>query len=320
MAGAFTLTGHLHGTLLGVKDVAEAAIAWFDKFARDLPWREPDATPWGILVSEIMLQQTPVNRVLPAWNDWMRRWPTPSALAVDRPAEAIRMWGRLGYPRRALRLHTCAVALVEHHDGEVPNNVAELLALPGIGTYTANAVAAFAFGQRQPVVDTNVRRFVARAVAGQADGGAATTPADLRAVEALLPSVERTAARASAAFMEIGALICTARTPNCTQCPLWSRCAWRANGFPASTNPPRRPQGYAGTDRQIRGALMAVLREATGPVGRVQLDLAWPEADRRETALTSLIVDGLAVEVRPGYIALAGDVELAGDSDEPVDA
>jgi len=189
----------------------------------------------------------------------------------------------------------------------VPSNVPDLLALPGIGTYTAHAVAAFAFAQRAPVVDTNVRRFVARAVAGEADAGPATTAADLRAVEELLPLRPDVAARASAAFMEIGALVCTSRSPKCAICPARARCAWRASGSPPSTKPGRKPQGYAGTDRQIRGALLAVLRESAGPVARTELDLSWPDAGRRETALTSLIVDGLAVEVRPGVFALMGD-------------
>jgi A/G-specific adenine glycosylase len=294
--------------------VADVAIAWFAHAARDLPWRHADVGAWPILVSEIMLQQTPVNRVLPVWTEWVRRWPTPGALAEDRPAEAIRAWGRLGYPRRALRLHACAVAITEFHDGIVPADVGALLALPGIGTYTANAVAAFAYGQRQPVVDTNVRRFVARAVTGVADAGPATTAADLRAVAALLPAEPAVAARASAAFMEIGALICTARTPVCGACPMETSCAWRLAGSPPHQGPVKRPQGYAGTDRQIRGALMAVLRESEGPVGRTTLDLAWPEAVRRDTALAGLITDGLACEVAPGVYALAGDVERAYDA------
>ncbi|HEY2796011.1 MAG TPA: A/G-specific adenine glycosylase [Micromonosporaceae bacterium] len=285
-----------------MNDVADAAIAWYDRNARELPWRQSDTSPWAVLVSEVMLQQTPVNRVLPVFLEWMRRWPTPAALAVDKAAEAIRMWGRLGYPRRALRLHTCAVALVEHHDGAVPSNVAELLALPGIGTYTANAVAAFAFGQRQPVVDTNVRRFVARSVMGEED---AVVP--LRTVEALLPAHPARAARASIAFMEIGALICTARSPQCPQCPVQSNCAWRANGSPAAAQPVRRTQTYAGTERQIRGALMAVLRDASGPVHRARLDLAWPEPQRRSAALASLLADGLVVSLAPDVYGLAGE-------------
>ena len=222
--------------------VATAVIEWFDRNARDLPWRRPEAGAWGVLVSEIMLQQTPVNRVLPAYEAWLERWPTPAALAADEPAEAIRAWGRLGYPRRALRLHACATVIADRYGNVVPADVSVLASLPGIGTYTAHAVATFAYRQRHPVVDTNVRRFVARVAAGEADGGAATTPADLRAAEALLPIAPVRAARASAAFMEIGALVCTARTPRCAVCPVSGECRWLAVGSPPATGPTRRPQ------------------------------------------------------------------------------
>lgn len=289
-------------------DLADLAVAWYEANARDLPWRHADATPWGVLVSEIMLQQTPVARVLPAWTDWMRRWPTPADLAADTTAEAIRTWGRLGYPRRALRLHECATVLVDRHGGEVPSDVAALRTLPGIGDYTANAVAAFAYGQRRPVVDTNVRRVVARAVAGEPDAGPTTTPADLRAVEALLPSDPARAARASVALMELGALVCTARDPGCHACPLSTACAWRLAGSPAAGGPSRRPQAYAGTDRQIRGRLLAVLRDHEGPVHRTTLDLAWPhEPTRRDAALATLVADGLATRTSPDHYTLGGD-------------
>jgi A/G-specific adenine glycosylase len=290
----------------GGTDVASIAIAWFEAHARDLPWRRVDASAWAILVSEIMLQQTPVGRVRPAFEAWMSRWPTPAALAADSPAEAIRAWGRLGYPRRAMRLHECAVAVVANHDGVVPSDVEVLVRLPGIGRYTAHAVAAFAYRQRHPVVDTNVRRFTARVASGAPDAGPATTAQDMRIVDALLPSDPERAARASAAFMEIGALVCTARTPRCAHCPLSTRCAWRAAGSPPATGPGRRPQTYAGTDRQVRGRLMEVLREATGPVPTSALDAAWPEATRRARALASLLDDGLAIELAPGRYALGG--------------
>lgn len=279
--------------------LADAAIRWFDENARDLPWRKPEAGAWGVLVSEIMLQQTRVTRVLPAWHAWMERWPTPAALAADQPGEAIRMWGRLGYPRRALRLRECAVAMVQRHDGRVPHDLDELLALPGIGSYTARAVAAFAYGQRQPVVDTNVRRFVARAVSGAADAGPTTRPSDLAATLALLPALPHLAARASAAFMEIGALVCVARTPRCTACPVHSACAWRSAGRPALDGPSRRPQRYAGTDRQVRGLLLAVLRDAAYPVPRARLDVVWTDPTQRDRALVGLIEDGL-VDPLPG--------------------
>jgi len=288
-------------------ELAALAIRWYDQNARDLPWRKPGVGAWPILVSEIMLQQTPVARVLPAWHAWLARWPEPAALAADTPAEAIRMWGRLGYPRRALRLHECAVALVERHGGQVPADLEQLLALPGVGSYTARAVAAFAYGQRHPVVDTNVRRLVARAVGGQPDAGPATRPADLVATEALLPAEPAVAARASAAFMELGALVCTARSPRCGDCPLAGRCAWRASGRPAPTGPTRRPQRYAGTDRQVRGRLLAVLRESTGPVPRERLDLVWADDVQRARALAGLVEDGLVQMVGADVYALAGD-------------
>ena len=286
--------------------IATAAIDWFDRNARDLPWRRPEAGGWGVLVSEIMLQQTPVNRVLPAYGAWLERWPTPAALAADEPAEAIRAWGRLGYPRRALRLHACATVIADQYGNVVPDDVSVLASLPGIGTYTAHAVATFAYRQRHPVVDTNVRRFVTRVATGEADGGAATTATDLRAAEALLPTTPVRAARASAAFMEIGALICTARTPRCAACPVAGQCRWLAAGSPPPTGPARRPQTYAGTDRQIRGRLLAILREQTGPVPIAALDAAWPDAARRNGALASLLDDGLAVEATAGHYALGG--------------
>jgi len=289
---------------MGEETIADAAIRWFDANARDLPWRHPDAGAWAILVSEVMLQQTPVVRVLPAYEEWLRRWPTPAALAADEPGEAIRMWGRLGYPRRALRLHECATAIVDRHGGTVPADLDALLALPGVGAYTARAVAAFAYRQRQPVVDTNVRRFVARAAEGVADAGPTTRPADLVATAALLPDDPERAARASAAFMEIGAVVCTARAPRCALCPVVDRCAWRAAGRPALDGPSRRPQTYAGTDRQVRGLLLAVLREATDPVPRVRLDMVWPDATQRDRALRGLIEDGLVDPLPDDLFAL----------------
>ncbi|MEV4809260.1 A/G-specific adenine glycosylase [Micromonospora avicenniae] len=280
---------------------------WYEENARDLPWRKPGASPWAILVSEVMLQQTPVVRVLPAYEAWLARWPVPAALAADTPAEAIRMWGRLGYPRRALRLRECATAIVERHGGEVPDRLDHLLALPGVGTYTARAVAAFAYGQRHPVVDTNVRRVVCRAVAGEPDAGPATRPADLLATEALLPAEPAAAALASAAFMELGAVVCTARSPRCDQCPVESTCAWRASGQTAPAGPTRRPQRYAGTDRQVRGLLLGVLRESTGPVPRPRLDQVWTDGAQRTRALAGLVQDGLVEPVGDDSYRLVGD-------------
>ncbi|GAA0738043.1 A/G-specific adenine glycosylase [Dactylosporangium roseum] len=290
---------------IATEAIAQTVTDWYDTNARDLPWRQPDASPWSVLVSEVMLQQTQVSRVEPAWHRWMERWPTPAHLAADPPGEAIRAWDRLGYPRRALRLHACATAIVERHDGEVPDDVDALLALPGIGMYTARAVAAFAFRQRHPVVDTNVRRVVARVVEGAADGGAATTPADLRAVEVLLPDDHEAAARASVAFMELGAMICTARAPRCAACPLTTVCAWRLAGSPPADGPSRRTQRYHGTDRYVRGLMMAVLRASDEPVPLGRLDEVWPDAQQRQRALDGLLADGL-VRRRGAMVTLPG--------------
>ncbi|WP_433054888.1 A/G-specific adenine glycosylase [Dactylosporangium sp. CS-033363] len=281
--------------------IADTLTRWYSANARDLAWRRPGASPWSVLVSEVMLQQTQVSRVAPAWERWMERWPTPGHLAADPPGEAIRAWDRLGYPRRALRLHACATAIVERHGGVVPDDVEALLALPGIGVYTARAVAAFAFRQRHPVVDTNVRRVVARAVGGRADGGGNTSPADLRAMEALLPDDHEAAARASIAFMELGALICTSRAPRCTECPLTASCTWRLAGYPAGDGIGRPSQRYHGTDRYVRGLIMAVLRASDGPVLLEQLDAVWPDADQRKRALAGLLTDGLVNEREETY-------------------
>jgi A/G-specific adenine glycosylase len=255
-----------------------------------------------------MLQQTPAVRVAPVWREWVARWPVPAALAADPRAEAIRAWGRLGYPRRALRLHECATIIVERHQGEVPRSLPDLLVLPGVGGYTARAVAAFAYHQRHPVVDTNVRRLVARCLAGAPDAGPVTTGTDLAATAALLPAAPAEAAAASVAFMELGAVVCTARQPRCRECPLSAHCAWRAGGRPLPAGPSRRPQRYHGTDRQVRGALLAVLREATGPVPRTRLDQVGADPGQRERALASLVADGLVGLARPGdRFALAGE-------------
>lgn len=261
---------------------------------------------WAVLVSEVMLQQTPVNRVEPAWRVWITRWPTPAALAAATPADAIRAWGRLGYPRRALRLHACAVAIVDRHAGVVPADVEELLALPGVGTYTARAVATFAYRQRHPVVDTNVRRVVSRLVAARPDGGPATTAADLAATQALLPTDPTAAAETSIALMELGSLVCTARAPRCGDCPAEQACAWRLAGSPppAEGGPPRRVQRYVGTDRYVRGLLLAVLRESTGPVPRSRLDAVWSDADQCTRALAGLVADGLVHQAGPTRYAL----------------
>lgn len=267
-------------------------LTFFADQGRDLPWRRPDAGPWAVLVSEIMLQQTPVSRVLPVYLEWLRRWPTPAELAVDSPGAAVRAWGRLGYPRRALRLHAAATAITVEHGGRVPAELDALLALPGIGEYTARAVAAFAFGARVPVVDTNVRRVLHRLLDGTDDAGPATA-ADRRQLESLLPVEPEVAARLSAATMEFGALICTAARPRCDGCPIRPRCRWLAAGRPASSVA-RRGQAWAGTDRQVRGRIMAMIRESPDPVPLSRLQTAWTDRGQWQRCLDSLLADGLA--------------------------
>ncbi|HEU4675583.1 MAG TPA: A/G-specific adenine glycosylase [Motilibacteraceae bacterium] len=298
VAGVAGATEHpLHGPVL----------AWYAVAARDLPWRAPGVGGWPVLVSEVMLQQTPVARVEPVWRAWMERWPTPADLAAEPPGEAVRAWGRLGYPRRALRLHQAAVAITERHGGEVPRNHDALRALPGVGTYTAAAVASFAFGQRHAVVDTNVRRVLARAVTGRALGAPTQTAAELRLAEQLVPAEPAVAARWAVAVMELGALVCTARTPACGGCPVRGLCAWQRSGCPPDDGPPRRGQAWAGTDRQVRGLLLAVLRAADAPVPQETLDAVWP-ADplQRARALDGLVADGLVEPLDRGRYRLPG--------------
>jgi A/G-specific adenine glycosylase len=318
--------------------LTEPLLTWYARTARDLPWRAADAGPWSVLVSEFMLQQTPVSRVLPVHARWLGRWPSPAALAADPPGEAIREWGRLGYPRRALRLHETSRIIAEMHAGNVPSSIEELRALPGVGSYTAAAIASFAFGQRHAVLDTNVRRVLARLTAGSAaPASASASVAEIRFAESLLPDVPPIAARWSVAVMELGALVCGAATPRCGECPLADQCAWLAAGrpgYPARPGGPggpgdpdrparpggpgrgtdpaggpvaprtaRRPaQRYEGTDRQCRGRVLAVLRESARPVPRADFDAIWPDPVQLDRALVGLIADGLTTKSRRGYM------------------
>src|ERR1700760_3118202 len=221
---------------------ADPVLGWYAAHARDLPWRAPGVSPWAVLVSEIMLQQTPVSRVLPAYQAWLARWPTPAALAADAPGGAVRRGGGLGYPRRALRLHETATIVTEKYAGELPSTREELLALPGIGAYTAAAVAVFAFGRRHAVLDTNVRRVLARVETGREFPGPQVSAAEYRLAESLLPPDDAVAARWSVAVMELGALTCTAAAPRCDECPIAAHCAWLAAGRPEGAV---RPGGEA---------------------------------------------------------------------------
>ena len=286
-------------------------LAWFSRNARDLPWRAPGTTPWSVLVSEIMLQQTPVARVVPAHRSWLARWPTPAALAAEPAGEAIRQWGRLGYPRRALRLHETATIVTVRHGGIVPDDIDALLALPGIGSYTAAAVASFAFGQRHAVLDTNVRRVLARLVAGQPRPRRAPSPAERRMAESLLPAEPAVAARWSVAVMDLGALVCTAASPRCADCPVARHCGWLAAGRPEDARSGGRTQRYDGTDRQCRGRLLAVLRDGSGPVTQADLDVVWADRAQLARALDGLVTDGLADPLPDGRYALPVRIQTA---------
>jgi len=284
-----------------VSDLHAPLLEWYDTHARDLPWRRPDASSWGVLVSEFMLQQTPVSRVLPVYDAWLARWPRPADLAAEPSGEAIRAWGRLGYPRRAMRLHAAARAIRDQHQGQVPHDFESLRALPGVGDYTASAVLAFAFGRRQAVLDTNVRRVLARLVGGTELAPPAVTVAERTLATELLPDDEATAATWSVALMELGALVCSAAAPSCGACPVRGGCVWLAAGRPAYDGPPRRGQPWSGTDRQCRGRLMALAREATGSVSPRAMARTWPDRTQRARCLESLVADGLLVRSGTGY-------------------
>lgn len=297
--------------------------AWYLENARDLPWRSPERTPWEVMVSEFMLQQTPVVRVLPQWRRWMQLWPTPSALAKATTGDAVREWGRLGYPRRALRLHAAAVAIVERHEGEVPADHDELLALPGVGAYTAAAISVFAFGQHRTVIDTNIRRVHARAISGKGLPAPSLTAAETRLAQALMPEDRQESVVWNTAVMELGALVCTAKSPKCDVCPVLDDCAWVAAGRPEPDHV-SRGQSWKGTDRQVRGAIMAVLRDSDAPVPRRELlgggtgseepDSApmttlrglGASTEQLERCLDGLLHDGLASEDAHAGVGLPG--------------
>lgn len=281
--------------------------AWYQREARDLPWRHPAFHAaygaWGTLVSEFMLQQTPVARVIPHLEAWLERWPTPDAMAAATPAEVVHQWANLGYPRRALWLHRAAVEVVAQHDGAVPRDVDALLALSGIGEYTARAVAVFHYGERHPVVDTNTRRVIARAFDGRSQPDA-PSKRDLHRMAALLPDDDAESAVFNAAMMELGATVCTARSPRCERCPLAASCVWLREGRPDTGDGRRRQAKYEGSDRQARGGALRALRHADGhrlPADEVLAD--WPDAAQRDRAIDSLIADGL-IEAADGALLL----------------
>lgn len=286
-------------------------IEWYRHNARTLPWRG-NVSSWAVMVSEFMLQQTPVVRVLPVFEAWMRRWPEPADLVAEPAGEAVREWGGLGYPRRALRLHAAAVTITREHQGQVPSQIHVLRALPGVGDYTAAAIASFAFGQDHVVLDVNVRRLFTRAIGGEAQARQSTTKAEWERASGLLPPEDAWAPAAewAAATMELGALVCTSRNPACHSCPISDMCRWRLRGYPAAEGRGRRSQAWEGTDRQCRGRIMATLREAEEPVAKKHLDLVWPHENQYERCLDSLVADGLVEPVAEQGFALPGHCGL----------
>ena len=309
-----------NGSSLGMHDNRQgnAALrlgAWWEANARDLPWRFGRATPWGVLVSEVMSQQTQMSRVVPYWTDWMERWPDARALAEAPKAEVITAWGRLGYPRRALRLQECARVVAEDYADKLPRTYDELTALPGIGDYTASAVMSFAFGERIAVIDTNIRRVLSRVFLGVESRGGATSPAERALANRMLPKDEILGCDADVAdnagsaehvvnstirggkrsrlhrgerpsvtwnqsVMELGAVICTAKSPLCDTCPIADDCAFLKAGRPGLGERRTRPrQRFQGTDRQVRGLVLAALRElpAGATLPREDADKLWKD-------------------------------------------
>jgi A/G-specific adenine glycosylase len=267
-------------------------VSWFKKNKRDLPWRK--TTPWGVMVSEYMLQQTPVNRVLPKWDEWMKRWPTPTDLAKASPAEVITAWGRLGYPRRALRLHAAAQIIAEDFNNQVPEDPEILQTLPGIGEYTAAAIAAFAFEKQTLVMDVNIRRLLTRIIDGNEHPKPSPTVKEKASRLVLQPA--KNAHIWAAATMELGALVCTSKNPICEQCPVISQCNWRKNGYP-KTDLVRKSQDWHGTDRKCRGTIVQALRE-NDSLTENAIKKLWPDESQVEKALKTLQED-LLIEAIP---------------------
>ena len=263
---------------------------WFAKNKRELPWRS--TSPWGVMVSEYMLQQTPVARVLPKWIEWMERWPTPAELANATPAQVITAWGRLGYPRRALRLHESAKIIARDFNNEVPENEEVLRSLPGIGDYTAAAISAFAFGANTLVMDVNIRRVLVRVLDGKEHPTSSPTVRERESRLSILPRVN--ADNWAAATMELGALICTSKNPSCNDCPVISQCKWRKNGYP-QTELVRKSQDWHGTDRKCRGTVVQALRENES-LTLSAIKKLWPEESQVEKALETLLADHLIEE------------------------
>ena len=308
---------------------------WWSRYARDLPWRFGRTTPWGVLVSEVMSQQTQMSRVVPYWTAWMKVWPDAASLAAAPKAEVITAWGRLGYPRRALRLQECAKQVAGRYADRLPRDYDRLVALPGIGDYTASAVMSFAYGERIAVIDTNIRRVLSRVFLGRESKGGAASREERQLAWQVLPEDEdpeasdhrvngddrletadpqiRSAAwreppsaRWNQAVMELGATVCMARKPACDICPLAGHCRFLKAGLPGLGEGRTRPrQRFVGTDRQVRGAILQALRRASGvPVSRKDLKSLCEDEIRLDRCIASLDEDGLLEIGQDGRLSL----------------
>ncbi len=308
---------------------------WWSRYARDLPWRFGRTTPWGVLVSEVMSQQTQMSRVVPYWTAWMRVWPDAASLAAAPKAEVITAWGRLGYPRRALRLQECARQVAGQYADRLPRDYDQLVALPGIGDYTASAVMSFAYGERIAVIDTNIRRVLSRVFLGRESTGGAASREERQLAWQVLPEDEDSevsdhhvngddslgtadpqirsaawreppSARWNQAVMELGATVCVARKPACDICPLAGHCRFLKAGLPGLGAGRTRPrQRFAGTDRQIRGSILQALRQASGaPVSRKDLKSLCDDEIRLDRCIASLDEDGLLEIGQDGLLSL----------------
>jgi A/G-specific adenine glycosylase len=276
-------------------DRAAALLAWFGDHARDLPWRRT-RDPWWVLVAEVMLQQTQVARVLPRYEAFVARWPTPAACAASPLAAVVEAWDGLGYNRRAVNLHRCAVAVTTDHGGTLPADLVGLLALPGVGAYTARAVLAFAHeADHVGVVDTNAARVLARWT-----GRPLTAREVQQAADDAVPAGQGWAW--NQAVLDLGATVCAKRSPVCEHCPVRPGCAWGAGG----ATPPDPAQGSAGvggtqsrfegSDRQGRGRLVTALRAGPVPEGALAATMGWPDdPDRARRVAETVVADGLAV-------------------------
>jgi A/G-specific adenine glycosylase len=256
-----------------MRRMQDALLGWFGETARDLPWRRTH-DPYAILVSEVMLQQTQVSRVLERYGPWLERWPTPAALAAAPAADVLRAWSGLGYNRRALNLQNAARRVVEL--GAFPRDVHGLEQLPGIGPYTARAIACFAFGAQVTALDTNVRRVLERSL-----GTTDVPPPDGRAWDW------------NQALFDLGAQICLARIPRCDRCPLAPSCPSRGLTYA----PLRRQSRFEGSRRQRRAALVRELAE--GPR---------TDAGYDRDVVESLLADGLAVRRADGLLTLPEEI------------